>query len=68
MNTTTLNVTGMTCGCCAGKVRDKVGRIAGVRTVDVDVAGGLVTITATEPIRREAVATAVEEAGFHLAE
>jgi copper chaperone CopZ len=58
----------MTCGCCAGKVRDKVGRIAGVRTVDVDVAGGLVTITATEPIRREAVATAVEEAGFHLAE
>jgi copper chaperone CopZ len=68
MNTITLNVTGMTCGCCAGKVRDKVGRIAGVRTVDVDVAGGLVTITATEPIRREAVATAVQEAGFRLAE
>ncbi|MEV3960778.1 heavy-metal-associated domain-containing protein [Nocardia sp. NPDC050193] len=68
MNTTTLNVTGMTFGCCAGKVRDKVGRIAGVRTVDVDVAGGLVTITATEPVHRDAVATAVQEAGFALAE
>ncbi|WP_039804712.1 heavy-metal-associated domain-containing protein [Nocardia araoensis] len=68
MNTTTLNVTGMTCGCCAGKVRDKVGKIAGVRTVEVDVAEGLVTITATEPIRRDAIATAVQEAGFRLAE
>ncbi|MGW6334474.1 heavy-metal-associated domain-containing protein [Nocardia rhamnosiphila] len=68
MNTTTLEVTGMTCGCCASKVRDKVGRIAGVRTVDVDVAGGRVTITATEPVPREAVATAVQEAGFRLAE
>lgn len=68
MNTTTLNVTGMTCGCCAGKVRDKVGKIAGVHTVDVDVTEGLVTITATEPIRPDAVATAVQEAGFRLAE
>ncbi|WP_280244814.1 heavy-metal-associated domain-containing protein [Nocardia abscessus] len=68
MNTTTLTVTGMTCGCCAGKVRDKVGEIGGVRTVDVDVAEGLVTITTTEPIRRDAVATAVQEASFRLAE
>lgn len=68
MNTTTLDVTGMTCGCCVGKVRDKVGKIAGVRTVDVDVDEGKVTVTATELIRRDAIATAVQEAGFHLAE
>lgn len=68
MNTTTFDVTGMTCGCCAGKVRDRVGEVAGVRTVDVDVPAGLVTITATQPIRRDAVADAVEKAGFRLVE
>ncbi|MEU4345241.1 heavy-metal-associated domain-containing protein [Nocardia sp. NPDC023852] len=68
MNTTTHNVTGMTCGCCAGKVRDKAGKIAGVRTVHVDIAEGLVTIAATKPIRRDTIATAVQEAGFRLAE
>ncbi|MFI2231970.1 heavy-metal-associated domain-containing protein [Nocardia testacea] len=68
MNTTTFDVTGMTCGCCAGKVRDHVGAIAGVRTIDVDVTAGLVTITATRPVPRDAVAEAVEKAGFRLAE
>ncbi|MFF0541545.1 heavy-metal-associated domain-containing protein [Nocardia thailandica] len=68
MSTTTLTVTGMTCGCCAGKVRSKVGDLPGVTAVDVDVDAGLVTVTAAATPSREALATAIDAAGFALAD
>ncbi|MFE1595182.1 heavy-metal-associated domain-containing protein [Nocardia sp. NPDC058705] len=67
MSTTTVNVTGMTCGCCVNKVRDKVGALPGVTGVDVDLADEKVTIEGAEP-ERTALADAVTAAGFHLAD
>ncbi|MGW5920504.1 heavy-metal-associated domain-containing protein [Nocardia fluminea] len=67
MSTTTVTVTGMTCGCCVSKVRDKVGALPGVTGVDVDLAAGAVTIDGTEP-ERTALADAVAAAGFQLAD
>ncbi|MFD6449714.1 heavy metal-associated domain-containing protein [Nocardia sp. NPDC060220] len=65
--TTTVTVTGMTCGCCVNKVRDKVGALPGVTGVDVDLTAGSVTIDGTEP-ERTALADAVAAAGFQLAD
>ena len=67
MNTTTVTVTGMTCGHCAASVRDEIGEIAGVTAVDVDVASGTVVIDSVAPVEPAAIRGAVEEAGYRLA-
>ncbi|MBF6100155.1 heavy-metal-associated domain-containing protein [Nocardia cyriacigeorgica] len=67
-NTTTVTVTGMTCGHCASSVREEVGKIDGVTSVGVDLASGLVTIDSAAPVDRDAIAAAVDEAGYELAD
>ena len=67
MNTQTVTVTGMTCGHCATSVREEVGAIPGVRTVDVDVATGLVTIDSESRLDPVAINDAVVEAGYAVA-
>ncbi|CCI51493.1 heavy-metal-associated domain-containing protein [Nostocoides jenkinsii] len=66
VNTTTYTVTGMTCGHCAASVREEISAIPGVTDVAVDVASGAVEVTAKQPVTREQVAAAVDEAGYAL--
>ena len=66
MTEATYTVEGMTCGHCAGSVREEVGGLAGVSAVDVDVPSGRVTVTSEEPLTVDAVAAAVTEAGYRL--
>ncbi|MFV8266913.1 heavy-metal-associated domain-containing protein [Mycolicibacterium peregrinum] len=63
MNTQTVTVIGMTCGHCATSVREEVGGIPGVRTVDVDLSTGLVTIGSENQLDPSAISDAVAEAG-----
>ena len=65
--TATFTVTGMTCGHCVQAVTDEVQAIDGVETVDVELASGAVTVVSVEPISEQAVAAAVDEAGYALA-
>jgi copper chaperone CopZ len=67
MNTHTVTVTGMTCGHCATSVREEVGGIPGVRTVDVDLSTGLVTIGSENQLDPSAISDAVAEAGYAVA-
>ena len=67
MTTTTVTVTGMSCGHCATSVREEISEIAGVMVVDVDVATGAVTIDSDNPVDTAAIQGAVEEAGYRLA-
>jgi len=67
MSTTTITVTGMTCGHCATSVREEVGSIPGVSVVDVDLASGKVTIDSEQQVDADAIKDAVEEAGYELA-
>lgn len=67
-NTTTQTyaVTGMTCGHCAGAVASELKEVDGVTDVSVDlVAGGTsaVTVTSTQPLTKDQVTTALDEAG-----
>ena len=70
MTTETYNVTGMTCGHCVASVEAELRAVPGVSDVTVDlVAGGTshVTVTSDEPLARNDVAAAVDEAGYALA-
>ena len=64
--TTTVNVTGMTCGHCAQSVTNELSQIAGVEDVQVDLATGKVEISSSAPIDDVAIATAVEDAGYEV--
>ena len=63
----THNVVGMTCDHCVRAVRAEVSAIKGVTDVDVDLVGGIVRVTAEQPVPVTAVRSAVEEAGYTLA-
>ncbi len=62
---TTLNFTvpGMTCGHCEAAVKGEIGKLAGVDTVEVDLATKAVVVEGTN-LDRSAIFAAVDEAGF----
>jgi copper chaperone len=59
------SVSGMTCDHCAMSVREEVSEVAGVATVDVDLASGRLTV-AGEGISDDAVRAAVADAGYEV--
>ena len=66
MTTQTYDVTGMTCGHCAGAVTSELKSLDGVQDVTVDlVAGGTSTVTVTSdaPLAETDVTAALDEAG-----
>lgn len=62
--TTEYRVTGMTCAHCEMSVREEVEQIAGVESVDVSAATGVLRIGHTEHIADAQVLDAVTEAGY----
>jgi copper chaperone len=66
MTTTTYTVSGMTCEHCVKAVSGEVAALPGVTDVAVDLATGEVTVTSERPLDRNAVAGAVDEAGYAL--
>ena len=65
--TETHDVAGMTCDHCARAVRTEVSTIDSVTDVDVDLARGVVRVTAEQPVPTTALRSAIEEAGYTLA-
>ena len=66
MTTTSITVSGMTCGHCTSAVTSELLGVDGITAVDIDlVAGGdsPVTITSDAPLDEPAVREAVAEAG-----
>lgn len=61
-------VTGMTCGHCAASVTEEINKIDGVSDVAVDLPSGAVTVTSDASLSEAAVRSAVEEAGYELAQ
>ncbi|GAA1860495.1 heavy-metal-associated domain-containing protein [Brevibacterium marinum] len=69
MTTTTINVTGMTCGHCVSAVQEELGTVPGVTDVAVELnAGGdsPVTITSEKDLDEAAISAAVDEAGYEV--
>ncbi|WP_431944721.1 heavy-metal-associated domain-containing protein [Micromonospora marina] len=63
---TTYQVNGMTCGHCVNSVSAELSALPGVTDVQVDLAGGRVTVTSRNPLDVDAVRAAVDEAGYDL--
>lgn len=59
-------VTGMTCGHCAAAVTREVRRIDGVDDLTVDVTTGILTVSVTDAVSDDAIAAAVDEAGYSV--
>lgn len=62
----TYTVAGMTCGHCVAAVTEEVSKVEGVTSVDVDLDSGAVTVRSTHPLDAQAVADAVDEAGYSV--
>ena len=67
MSTSTYTVTWMTCAHCVSAVTEEVGAVPGVTEVVVDLETGTLTVTSENPVDDDAVAAAVDEAGYALA-
>jgi copper chaperone len=67
MNTSTYEVTGMTCGHCVASVTEEVQELPGVVDVQVVLETGALTVTSDPAVADDAVKAAVEEAGYQLA-
>lgn len=59
-------VSGMTCGHCVKAVTAEISQLPGVQDVRVDLADGRVVVRSEQPLTREAVRAAVDEAGYTL--
>lgn len=64
MSTTTYQVTGMTCGHCELSIREEVGQVPGVETIEVSARTGTLVVSGAEIIDDAQVLAAVEEAGY----
>jgi copper chaperone len=62
----TITVAGMTCQHCVNAVTTEVSRLPGVRTVEVDLTGGRVTVASDQPLDDADLTAAVEEAGYEI--
>ncbi|MFF1252434.1 heavy-metal-associated domain-containing protein [Pseudarthrobacter sp. NPDC058329] len=65
--TTTVSVSGMTCGHCVSAVSEELEALTGVEAVDVELnAGGIstVTITSSDVLSPSEIGEAVAEAGY----
>jgi len=65
IETRTYTVEGMTCRHCVMSVREEVGEVAGVDTVDVDLDSGRLAVTGAA-FTDDAVREAVTEAGYRV--
>mgnify|MGYP005840151109 CR=1 FL=1 len=67
MQTETLNVTGMTCGGCTGKVTNALKAVSGVSEVNVSLSAGEATVQYDERLTSpEQLKAAVKDAGYSV--
>ncbi|MBY6539290.1 heavy-metal-associated domain-containing protein [Rhodococcus sp. BP-349] len=68
MTTKTVTVVGMTCQHCVAAVTEEVSALQGVTSVRVDLESGRVDVESDTPVDDAALAAAVDEAGYELAQ
>ncbi len=66
MTSATYKVSGMTCDHCVRAVTTELIMLPGVRSVDIDLGEGAVTVTSDDPLDPEVVREAIDEAGYVL--
>lgn len=59
-------VRGMTCQHCVATVTEEISQLPGVRSVDVVLETGELTVHAEPPLAKDVVREALDEAGYEL--
>lgn len=62
----TLNVDGMTCGMCAGRVKEVLDKVSDVKDSEVDWKNGTAIVQVTKGSNHKALEDAVKKAGFKV--
>ena len=62
-----LQITGMTCASCVGRVEKSLRKVEGVRDASVNLATESATVTTADAMTAAALAAAVEQAGYGVA-
>lgn len=65
--TTVLSTPDIVCDGCANAITNTLGRMTGVSQVAVDIASKTVTVAHEAQVSREALAAALDQAGFPIA-
>lgn len=66
--TTTVKTPDITCGGCANSIKNALGKMEGVKNVEVDVATKMVSIEHGTQISREQIAAKLDDIGFPVEE
>ena len=66
MSTVTYSVPDVSCAHCEAAITSEVSTVAGVESVEVDIAKKTVTVTG-EPLDEQAIVAAIDEAGYEVA-
>ncbi len=66
--TESFTVVGMSCAHCVGAVSGELSKLPGVSGVEIELETGLVTVSGDVALDPDAVAAAIDEAGYELAE
>lgn len=66
MKEITLNVKGMVCGGCENRVKNAVGAIEGVKSVDANFNTGIVKIETCENVKTEEIEETINDIGFEV--
>lgn len=65
---TTLNVTGMSCGHCVKTIEDNVGKLDGVKSVQVNLEAGTVDVEfESAQVDMKKISDTIEDQGFDVA-
>ena len=62
--TKTLIVSGMSCMHCAARVKKALTSVKGVKAVEIELSGGICTVTLKKDVPNEELKSAVENIGF----
>lgn len=68
MNTITLKSADIHCDACANSIRNTVGKLEGVQSLEVDIDGQTVTVSFLEPATESQVRETMVDAGFDIVE
>ena len=61
---TILNVPDITCGGCAGSIKKALGKMDGIKQIEVDVENKIVTVEHADEVSRENIEAALDDIGF----
>ena len=62
--TTTFRTPDITCGGCANSIKNALGKMEGIRQIEVDVNNKTVSIKHDEQVSREQIETKLDDIGF----